>query len=198
MPDFLARKEAMASRIVREHRDGALLFFLALLLFLASAAAYGGLFLLTKAQASTRDDLIGQIQEKERDLRPDIIEQIFLLEERLKNITTLLNKHTFASNAFRLIEAATHPQVRFLNFGFMPGEYKTEMAGETISYAVLAREINILERDPQIENVEFGGLSITGNNLLGFRVMIRFRPELFHVRPTPETSSATSTSMISP
>ncbi|MBI2056080.1 MAG: hypothetical protein HYT37_01765 [Candidatus Sungbacteria bacterium] len=191
MPDLLARKEAVASKIVSIRQESSLLFFVALLLFLAASSAYGGLFLLTTAQASTRDELTVQIQEKENNLRPELIEQIYALENRLKNIGTLLNRHTFSSNAFRILEAATHPQVRFTNFGFNPESYKVEMSGETISYAVLARQVNILERDPQIERVEFGGLTLTGNNLLGFRVTIIFRSALLQIRP--ESVVATST-----
>lgn len=192
MFDLLARKEVTASKIKRSQQEGSLFFFLALLFFLAASAGYGGLFLLTRAQASTRDELILQIQEKEKNLRPEIIEQIFILEERLKNITTLLNRHTFSSQAFHVIEADTHPQVRFTSFGFTPADYKADMSGETVSYAALARQVNILERDPQIERVEFGGLTLTGNNFLGFRSTIIFRPTVLQTRPK-ETLTSTTT-----
>lgn len=77
MPDLLARKEAFATKIVRQQQENSLLFFIALLLFLGASAAYGGLFLLTNAQKSARDALTSQIQEKEKNLRPELIEQIF-------------------------------------------------------------------------------------------------------------------------
>lgn len=191
MPDLLARKEATASKIAQAQQENSLFFLIALLLFIAASAVYGGLFFLIQAQTAVREELTLQIQEKERNLRPELIEQIYLLEERLQNIGTLLNNHTFSSNAFRVIEAVTHPQVHFTSFGFDSENYKVEMSGETISYAVLARQVNILERDPQIENVEFGGLTLTGNNLLGFRTTILFRQALLQTRP--ESALATST-----
>lgn len=192
MFDLLAGKEAAASRIARSQHEGSLFFFLALLFFLVASAGYGGLFLLTHAQASTRAELILQIQEKEKNLRPEIVEQIFILEERLKNIATLLNGHIFSSQAFRIIEADTHPQVQFTSFGFTPADYKVEMSGETVSYAALARQVNILERDPQIERVEFGGLTMTGNNFLGFRSTIILRPTVLQTRPKTTLTSTTT------
>ncbi len=183
MFDLLARKEAFATKIVRQQQESSLLFFIALLLFLGASAAYGGLFLLTNAQKSARDALTSQIKDKEKNLRPELIEQIFLLEERLKNIVTLINQHTFASNVFRIIEADTHPSARFMSFGFVPTSYKVEMTGETTNYATLSQQVNILERDPLIEQVEFGGLSLTGDNTLGFRTTITLRPSLLQSRP---------------
>ncbi len=191
MPDLLARKEAVATQINKRGQGGSLIFFIALLLFLMAGGAYGGLLLLEKAQKSTEEEPLSQIQEKSKNLQPELIEQIFLLEERLKNINTLINQHTFASNVFKVIEADTHPAVRFTNFAFMPENFSVTMSGETVSYAVLSRQVNILERDPLIEKVDFGGLALTGNNTLGFNTTITFRPTLIQQRPESTVPSST-------
>lgn len=196
MPDLLARKEAVATQIHKRGQEGSIIFFVALLLFLMATGAYGGFLLLEKAQKTTEEELLSQIQEKSKNLRPELIEQIFLLEERLKNINTLINQHTFASNVFKVIEADTHPSVRFTNFAFIPENYTVSMSGETVSYAILSRQVNILERDPLIEKVDFGGLALTGNNTLGFNTTITFRPTLIQQRPeaviSPPTTAPTS------
>lgn len=179
---MLARKEAVATKIIQRRQETPALLFVALLLFLLAGAGYGGLILLLSAQASTRDEIVAQIGEKEKNLRPELIEQIILLEERLKNINTLINQHTFASNVFRVIEADTHPQVRFTSFNFQPEFYKVDMSGETVNYAVLSRQVNILERDPLIEKVDFGGLAQSGNGALGFKASIKIRSNLLQSR----------------
>lgn len=96
---------------------------------------------------------------------------------------TLLARHVFPSNVFKLLEADTHPQVRFANFNFVADSRKLEMTGETTSYALLARQISLLERDPQVEEVQFGGLAFGPSNLLGFKLTIIFKQSLLQLRP---------------
>lgn len=151
-------------------------------LFVAVLAAVGGLFVLNGQMKSQKEELIRQNEVKEESLRPELLEQIIALEDRLKGIRALLARHPYASNVFQILEADTHPQVKFTSFSFSSGTLKADLAGEALNYRVLARQIAFLERDPQVEDVQFGGLSVTGPASVGFRLTITFKPTFLHIR----------------
>lgn len=185
MPDFLLKKEHPTPTL-RLDRTGSALFFVSLGLFLLILAAYGGLWLLNRAQHQTILTLREQIQSKEEDARPELINQILALDQRLSNIRAILGKHVFLSNIFRLIEKGVHQEVRFSNFNLSANSRKIDLTGEAASYAALARQIALFEQDPQIERVEFGGLTLSGENLLGFKLTLTFKQALLQIRPNQE------------
>lgn len=152
-------------------------------LFAAVVIATAALALLNQGRESQKTQFISQNKAKEESLRPELLDQITSLEQRLKNVRALLAEHPFASNAFRVLEADTHPQVRYSNFSFAKDGLKTDLSGEAASYRVLARQIGIFEQDPQIQKVDFGGLSTTGEGLVGFKLTLVFRPSLLQLRP---------------
>jgi len=181
MADLLKKESSLGETLGGE--KGIMAFYASITIFVLVIAAYGGLLLLNGAQKRAREQIIEQVKVKEESIEPGLINQIFTLDKRLKNIQLLLGAHVFSSNIFRLLENNTHPQVRFLNFNLNTEIQKIDMVGETSSYSILASQIAILERDPQIERVEFGGLSLGGNNLLGFKLNLQFKPSLIQLRP---------------
>ena len=147
----------------------------------AVSAALGGLIFLNRARQAMREEFIAQNEIKKESLRPELLTQITLLDQRLKSVRGLVGDHNFASNVFRVIEANTHPQIRFTNFAFAADGLKADMSGEAASYRVLAQQIAILERAAEVERVEFGGLSTTGEGLVGFKLSLLFKPALLHL-----------------
>ena len=182
MAEFLLKQEKSADRFNFE-RGGSLFFFISLTLFLIVLVVLGGLLLLNKSRVGTRDQIAAQNKSKEENLRPELLEQVSVLDKRLKNVRTLLASHFFVSNVLKVIEQDTHPQVRFTNFAFSADSRKADMSGEAANYSVLSRQVNILERDPQVERVEFGGLSTAEVKFVGFKLSIIFRPTLLGIRP---------------
>lgn len=182
MADLLARKETTKLNL-ESGQGGSLLFYLGLLLFFLASASYGGIILLNSNQHKTKERLIEEVKLKEENLRSELLAEIFLLDERLKNMGSLLRRHTFTSNIFKLLETDIHPAVRFTSFNLAADSRKIDMAGEAVSYTALAKQIGIFERNAQIERVEFGGLSFTVNNLIGFKLTIILRPGLLLLRP---------------
>lgn len=163
-------------------RNTGALFILALAFLSIMLVASGALFVLNHAREGQQAQFIEQNKIKEEGLRPELLNQIASLDERLKAVRTLLSNHTFASNIFRVLEADTHPDVRFGNFSFVASALKVDVTGEAASYRALARQIAIFEQDPQIRSVEFGGLSTTGEGLVGFKLSLIFQPTFLHLR----------------
>lgn len=184
MADLLTKRESSYVTSIALERGSSILLYISLAAFLIIGATFGGLLLLNRAQKEARTTLLDEVNKKEENLKTDLLRQIFLLEGRLKNLRTLLSSHVFPSNVVKLIERDTLPQVRFLNFSFDATSGKLDMTGEAASYSILARQINVFERDPQIERIEFGGLSIIGgSNFAGFKLAIVFKPTLLTLHP---------------
>lgn len=182
MADLLSKKEPYIS-YTRLERGGSWLFFVVLAVFFMVAASSGGLALLNRAQSAAHSEILEQVREKGGNLQTDLLGQIFLVDQRLSNLRLLLAEHTFVSNVLRLLEQETLPQVRFLNFNFDVDSRKLDMSGEAASYSILAGQIGALERNPNLERVEFGGLSIGGNNLAGFKLTLIFKKSFLLLRP---------------
>lgn len=158
------------------------LLFLGVGVLAVTVAGVGGLIALNRGQEIQREELISQNKIKEESVRPELLQQISLLDRRLKGARQLIGDHAFASNIFSVIEKNTHPEVRFLNFTFSADGLKADMSGEAASYRALSRQIGLFEREPQIERTEFGGLSSTGEGLVGFKLSLTFTPTLLHLR----------------
>ena len=157
-------------------------FVAGMMALVVAGLVFGGLIILNKSRETQKQELISQNKIKEESMRPELLASILSLDKRLKAARSALSVHTFASNVFQLLEADTHPQVGFSNFSFAADSLKADMSGEAASYRVLARQISIFEQDPQIERVEFGGLSATGEGLVGFKLSVTFKPTLLRLR----------------
>jgi hypothetical protein len=180
--DLLAKKQPVISSLQLE-RGSSLAFYLSLAVFLITAASAGGLALLNRAQQDALRTFEEEVGDKDSSLRTDLVNQIFLADQRLRNLRTLLSEHLISSNVFALVERDTLPQVRFLSFNFDATSRKLDMSGEATSYSLLARQIGVFEQDPNIERVEFGGLSLSSNNLAGFKIALILKKPFLLLKP---------------
>ncbi len=176
--DNLLRKEGM-SYSARAHVASVepLIFYIALAIFLLVFAAYGGLVLLNRAQEDARTEEVKQIEGKLDELRPEFLNPVLTLDAQLRNLKTLLTEHMFASNIFRVLESSTYPNTYYDSFSFTADQNRVELSGKTTGFASLAQQIAYLERDPRVENLEFGGLSFGEGALLQFKLILTFAPE---------------------
>ncbi len=179
MADLLSSKATMGSKIdVTVRSTVPLLIYAGVALLVLEGAAYGGLFVLNRYQASALEELTAEIESK-AEIRPEAINQVFLLDSRLRDMRTILSQRLFLTPIFSFLESTTNPRVRFLNFNFRADTRRLDMSGEAAGYATLARQIALLEGDPRIERVEFGNLALDQNNILRFQTTIIFTPSFF-------------------
>lgn len=178
MADLLIKKDNGLDKLHIQKSAG-FLFSISLTLFLITVIAYTGLIFINKSELKTRDELVSQVSAKEEELRPELLNQIFSLQSRLKNMQILLSGHTFPSNVLSFLEANTMPKIQFTSFNLDLENRKLQMNGLAASYTALTEQIVSLERNPSVEKVEFGGLTLSNNNLVAFQINIFFKPSLF-------------------
>ncbi len=183
MADLLQKQTTLETLRIRAQAQGTWFFYFSLILFFLIAATYGGLFFLNRGQKEARNLLLEEIKFKEEELRPELLNQIFTLDNQLKNLRSLLARHVFTSNVLALLESNTLPRVRFTNFNLTAGSLKVDLTGEAANYAALAEQVAILERHPQIEKTEFGGLYQVSPSLVGFKLSLTLKPGLLSLKP---------------
>ncbi|MDP3727522.1 MAG: hypothetical protein Q8R35_02685 [bacterium] len=157
---------------------GAWLFNLALVAFVASLVAAGGLFAYDRSLASTRVDWEEQVQGQEAELRPDLLAQIADLSSAIGVARELIANHVYTSNSLLLLQSVTHPFVSFSSMSFSRDARKIELVGSANSYRSVAEQVGLLETHPQVEKVDFGGLSVGEKGLVNFRLAVIFKPSL--------------------
>lgn len=182
MPDLLVKKSPLEERIYRRQSVSYGLYAILFLFFLA-LAAYGGLRALNRSQEQARQEILAQVQAREQELRPELSNQILTLDSQLKNVRSVFLERPSPTNVLKLLESDTYPQVRFLSFSFSAPTRELTLTGETTSYTTLTQQISLLERDPQVERVGFGGLSLGTSGLVSFRMTITVKPSLLTLRP---------------
>ncbi len=161
-----------------------LILFAGFYIFIAMAFAYGALTLLVRSQENARAEFIAQIEQKEQELRPELINQIIGLDKNIENLKTLLAGHVYASQLFRVVEETAHPRVRFANLNFSFGGRKVDMNGEAPDYATVAQQIRLFEQNANIERIDFGGLSANAQKgQVGFQVSLILHPRAIRRAP---------------
>ncbi len=155
---------------------GAAALFISLFFFIISLAGFAGIYAINKSQDTAQEQLIAQIQQKEDDLRPKLLDQVFALQKKLIAASSILNSHRFQANTFAVLERDVHPRIRFTSYSLSPKEHKISLTGEADNYTVLGEQIAFLQGDQQINKVDFGGLTIDLNNKVSFNLTVFLLP----------------------
>ncbi|MDZ4286018.1 MAG: hypothetical protein U1A23_03760 [Candidatus Sungbacteria bacterium] len=153
-------------------RSGAFALFAGIFFFIISVSVYAGIYVINKSQETTQAQLIVQIQQKEDDLRPKVLDQIFSLQKKIESVSGIIGSHGFSVNTFTLVERDTHPLVSFESYIFSPKDNTITMKGIAEDYGVLAKQISFLEGDQSVDSVEFGGLSLRDDGRVTFNLKI--------------------------
>ena len=185
MPDQLTFGDKTPSMgDVRMRRGNGFLFYAALLIFLLMLASYGGLIFLNRAQQDAEKELLAQIDQKREELRPELVQQIFAVEQRFRTIQALIQKHALPSKTFTWIEQHTHPRVAFASYNFDNASRKLTLPGRTDSLVSLNQQIVIFQEAPEIEKVDFGGLAFDRDKgIVTFSATVIIKPSFLQVAP---------------
>ncbi|MBI3627129.1 MAG: hypothetical protein HY220_00020 [Candidatus Sungbacteria bacterium] len=155
-----------------------LLFIISVVALFGVVLATAGLFLYKQYLIKNTADLKDQVAKLENDLRPDLINQLLSLDQKLSSLKGILANHISSSNVFGLLEQNTLPQVHFTAFSYLNDSKKISLKGETTSYATVAQQVRIFEAVPQVASVSFGGLATNDKGVTNFVMDIIFKPSL--------------------
>ena len=159
------------------------MFYFSLAVFFMFVMLYAGLYFLNRAQNQAKTEMEIQIEVKGQEIKPELLDQIFSLESKTKNIQKIIGGHIHSLNILQFLEKKTLPKVRFVNFNLGVGNRVLQMDGEATNYESLTNQILIFQQDPQVEGVRFEGLTLGNNNLVNFRITINFKDSILKINP---------------
>lgn len=180
-PAFILKEPGAFPARVAES-GGAWLFAVAVGLAVAAAVASGGLFFYARALDGTRGEWLGEVSAREAELRPELLAELTHLSRSFSVASELITGHAYPSNALLFVQSITHPAVYFTNFSFSRDARTIELTGAARSYQTVAEQVSAAESHPQVERVEFGGLSRSERGLVNFKLAIVFKPSLLRLR----------------
>lgn len=190
MPDQiqpLISRDPATARPRALYQGGVWFFNIALLILIFSLVASGGLWAYRRSLETSKAQWTTQIQNQESgadqaqgqggDLKK-LLDELINTSHSLGIAKSLLANHVFTSNVFAFLQGATHPQVQFTAFTFSLDSRKIDLSGLAGSYRAVAEQISILESNPQVEQVNFGGLSLGDRGLVNFKLAVIVKPSL--------------------
>lgn len=155
----------------------------AVVILLIAAAAWGGLSLLRRSFNIDAEKWSAEVEKLEKELRPDLLNELGLLSNKLGAIQEIISGHRFGSNVFVLLERLVHPEVVFSSFSYADETRKIELSGKGSSYRAVAEQIALFEADQQVESVSFGGLSLDDRGSINFKAVVILKPGILRLRP---------------
>ena len=181
MPDGLI-KQAPTTSIQLPALIGSMLMNAALVIFIGTILLVGGAFAYTKY-------LQGQVTQAKADLagaqkgfEESALTQSVERDRKLQALSDLLRGHLIPTNIFDLLEKNTLAQVRFIVFAYSNDTHRLELSGEAGGYSVLANQVRVFESLPDIQRVDFGGLTLGDKGLLNFKMTLVIKPGLLQFK----------------
>jgi uncharacterized membrane protein YgcG len=162
------------------HASTASLFFLfAFILFMASLACAGGVFIYGQIIQKNITEGTSQLTLNKNAFDPNTINQITRLNDRINAADYLLKHHKSVSTLFLVLSNATLKNVRFSDFNYAGVDDKITLAmrGQALSYETVALQAKEFT-NPNLKNVFrsplFGDLTLdtTGNVSFSFNTSI--------------------------
>ena len=181
-------KRNLNSQLVSRGGGGGFVF-LSFLIFILSAALWGGLHLYKNYLSDNIVQLGKSIENQKASFEIPTINEVTGFSEKISVAKKLLAGHKSFSNVLDFLQDFTMKDVKFndLNYSFAEtgepaspnrGEPALALSGTTKSYASLTAQIQALEKYNQVRQVSVSGLSSDGKDMVKFNLKIILDPAI--------------------
>lgn len=139
----------------KHHASAAsLVFLVSFILFMASLAAAGAVFIYSQVINKNIADGNKQLNQNKNAFDPNTIKEITRLNDRINATYTLLKNHKGMSTLFQVLSNTTLKSVQFTNFAYSSTGEKITLAmnGKAFSYETVALQ-SMAFTDPALKNV---------------------------------------------
>lgn len=149
-----------------------LLSLIAGIVFFATIAAAGGVYLYRASLASQVAELSASLDRARSAFEPSLVETLQTLDKRLTAAKEVLANHVTISPIFQSLEDLTLKSVRFTKFTYaIPEDTKlltVTMTGTARSYTSIALQSDMLGRNKYFQDVVFSNLQLDSAGNVGF------------------------------
>ncbi len=183
---------------------------IAILLFIASGAAAGGVFVYGKVLEGQLTSKKNQLEQAQSAYDPGVIEDLVRLDARMNQGRGLLSKHIAPSSIFMLLAEQTLEDVQFTSFSYTineAGGAEIEMKGRAKDFSTVALQSDQFGSNKMLREIVFSGIAIGDTGGVSFNVSaVIDNPNLLYskhlnqsifVPPATTTQSAVNTTSAS-
>jgi Tfp pilus assembly protein PilN len=160
---------------------GMFIFFICLLVFIASVVAAGGAFLYQGYLTTSLANKKTQLQQQESSIDQSTITHLKRLDSRLNQTEVQLQKHTTALNVFAFLSQQTKQNVQFTSFDYSmqpDGSAKLTLTGVADSFATVALQSDQFGASTLLHNVVFSSITVGADGRISFSVAADIDPSL--------------------
>lgn len=159
-------KDASAQTPIPRRAEGGgladLFFLLSIVLFVASLALAGAVFLYEQYAQSSSASKLDQLQRAKAAFEPSLIQELTRLDDRMRVAETLLNAHLAPTALFNALSQSTLATVSFQSLDFQAVDaqhLKIKMQGIARGVNSIALEGDIFSKNGIIANPIFSNIS---------------------------------------
>ena len=157
-----AGKVPSAPRLERSGGLGDLLVLISIVLFVASAALAGAVFLYKQYLESSSASKVTQLQRARQAFEPALIQELTRLDDRMRSADVVLSAHIAPTAFFDLLAQSTLTTVSFQSLDFEAADPKNitiKMQGIAQSVNSIALEADLMAKNGVITSPIFSDIS---------------------------------------
>jgi len=155
-----------------------IMFTLSIILFVAAALAYGGLWFFSGKTS-------GEIAQKKKGLEKT--EEEFVLENRvietqnkINAFRDFLSRHRNTANILGFMEQKSHPGIWFDDFKFDASQASVSVSGVARDFIAIEQQRLIFTGEKLLKSVNLSGISLSEEEGVSFNFSLVFDPQIFN------------------
>ena len=156
-----------------------ILFYISIAVLLAVFLSYFIFDHFLKTSFQTLENLEETLAREKTPAEIALEEETFGYQKKIRDFSSLIKSHLFASNFFAFFEKVSHPKVWFSQISLNPGEGRVALLGQAENFSVLGQQILILKQEPLIKNLDLVSLSIGKRGRVDFTLNLFLDPIIF-------------------
>ncbi len=163
-PSFIPHDTGVVTPVSRRRSAGLsdLLLLCAIVLFVASAALAGGVFLYQQFLAAESASKLSQLERAKAAFQPSLIQELTRLDDRMHAADRILGSHVAPTAFFSALEKATLETISFQSLDFQspdPQHMTIKMAGIAQSVNSIALQADLFSKNGVIASPIFSSIA---------------------------------------
>jgi hypothetical protein len=115
----------------------------------------------------------GTPQQKESERK------VLAYKHQIDDFAQILNSHKISLNVFSFLSQETLPNVWFSSVDVLEEKNQANLMGEAASMAVLADQVNLIEKNPYIEHLDVLSTQAGKDGRVQFTLSVSLSPDIF-------------------
>jgi hypothetical protein len=167
---FIPKTSVLRRENTKQTKTIGLFFLVSLLVFMATGAVSGGIFLYQKHLQQEIDKKAFILSEMEENLELELITTLTKLNQKINSAKTILNNHINILPIFELLEKSTLKNVEYssFNYSFKKDIVELRLIGSAASYETLALQSDVFGELEHLNNPVISNIALNKENKISF------------------------------